>query len=79
MRIRFIGSGEPGENAVCEVFGLSFPLGEWVSGEFPAKLLANPAFEVDAFNGAPPEAFDHDNDGKPGGSKPRGGRPRKVG
>lgn len=27
---------------------------------------------VDAFNGAPPEKFDHDGDGKPGGSKPKG-------
>jgi hypothetical protein len=76
LRIRFIGSGEPGEDAVCVVFGLAFPMGEWVSGEFPVKLLANPAFEVDRFNGAPPAAFDHDGDGNPGGSRPRGRKGR---
>lgn len=46
MRVRFIGSGEPDENEVCEVFGMTFPLGEWVEVD-NAKLANNPAFEVD--------------------------------
>lgn len=65
MRIRFIGDGDPNTEA-CEAFGQSFPVGEWVSGEFPSKLLANPTFEVDAADlFAEPTA------------KPRG-RPRKA-
>lgn len=47
MRVRFIGSGEDGEDAVCVVFEQSFPLGEWVEVS-NAKLATNPAFEVDA-------------------------------
>jgi hypothetical protein len=46
MRVRFIGSDEPGEDAVCVVFGMTFPRGEWVEVD-NAKLAANPAFEVD--------------------------------
>jgi len=46
MRVRFIGDGDP-DNAVCDVFDQSFPVGEWVEGDFPAKLLSNPLFEVD--------------------------------
>lgn len=75
MRVRFLGSGAPDENAVCEAFGQSFPRGEWVDCDHP-KILNNPAFEVDRFNGADPAAFDHDQNGDPGGSKPRRGRPR---
>jgi hypothetical protein len=29
------------------------------------------AVDLDPFNGADPAAFDHDQDGEPGGSKPR--------
>lgn len=49
MKARFIGSGEPGENRECEVFGLVFPLDEWVevSGLAASKLRGNPTFEVD--------------------------------
>lgn len=47
MKVRFIGSGEDGEDAVCTVFGQLFPLGEWVETS-NAKLAGNPAFEVDA-------------------------------
>lgn len=52
MRVRFIGSGEDGEDAVCTVFGQSFPLGEWVEAS-SAKLTGNPAFEVEAGAGEP--------------------------
>lgn len=55
MRVRFIGSGEDGEDAVCVVFEQSFPLGEWVEVS-NAKLAANPAFEVDADGDDEPEA-----------------------
>lgn len=33
---------------------------------------------MDGFNGADPSAFDHDQDGKPGGSKPRRKRTANV-
>lgn len=56
MRVRFIGSGEPGEDEVCTVFGQDFPRGEWVEAS-NQKLANNPAFEVDA-----------DADGVPGPS-----------
>lgn len=82
MRVRFIGSGEPGENAACEVFGLSFPMGEWVECDHP-KLAANPAFEHEATPEpkvrvpAAFKKFDHNGDGKPGGSLPKRRQPRK--
>ena len=49
MRVRFIGSGEPGENAVCVVFGTSFPVGQWVpvSAEIYKRLSGNWTFERD--------------------------------
>lgn len=57
MRARFIGSGDPGENRVCEVFGLVFELGEWVevSGLATAKLQTNPTFEVDGDEDGEPD------------------------
>lgn len=50
MQARFIGSDDPKENAVCEVYGGVFPMNEWVevSGLAAAKLRGNPTFEVDA-------------------------------
>ncbi len=55
MRARFIGSGDPKENAVCEVFGLAFPLDEWVEVPEPVegKLRTNPTFETDGEASAP--------------------------
>lgn len=35
-----------------------------------AAVAAGKASEVEPFNGADPAAFDHDKDGKPGGSLP---------
>lgn len=34
--------------------------------------------EAGGFNGADPTAFDHDGDGRPGGSKPRRNRARRA-
>ena len=56
MRARFIGNPEDAtEDRVCVVFGVEFPVGEWVevSNE---KLAANPMFEVDADEDGSPEA-----------------------
>lgn len=36
-----------------------------------AAIAAGSAEEVEPFNGAEPAKFDHDNDGAPGGSKPK--------
>ena len=36
-----------------------------------AAIAAHCAAEVQAFNGADPAKFDHDQDGEPGGSKPK--------
>lgn len=36
-----------------------------------AAIAAGRAEEVEPFNGADPAQFDHDNDGTPGGSKPK--------
>jgi hypothetical protein len=47
MKVRFIGSGEPGEDEVCTVFEQDFPRGEWVETS-NQKLVGNPAFETDA-------------------------------
>ena len=55
MKVRFIGSGEDGEDPVCTVFGQDFPLGEWVEVS-NAKLATNPAFEVDADGDDEPES-----------------------
>lgn len=54
MKVRFVGSGEDGEDTVCVVFNQSFPLGEWVEVS-NAKLATNPAFEVDANGDADPD------------------------
>lgn len=79
MDVRFIGSGDPAENTVCEVFGLSFARDVWV--EVPADadpavvatLKANPTFEHRGKAEAPasaPVAAD--------GSAPKRGRPPKA-
>lgn len=49
MRVRYIGTEDPTDNASCGVFGLTFERGEWVDldGPAPSKLLTNPTFEVD--------------------------------
>lgn len=79
MDIRYIGSGEPGENEVCEVFGLSFALNEWVTvpdnadPAHVAKLSANPTFETRGAV-APPSAVDASE----APAKPKRGRPPKV-
>lgn len=39
-----------------------------------AAVALGKAVEIDAFNGADEVAFDHDGDGKAGGSKPRARR-----
>jgi len=36
-----------------------------------AAIAAGRAEEVEPFNGAEPAKFDHDQDGEPGGSKPK--------
>lgn len=54
MRVRFIGSGEPGEDEVCTVFGQDFPQGVWVETS-NQKLVGNPAFEADADKDDEPE------------------------
>ncbi len=76
MRVRFIGSGEPDENRVCEIFGLSFPIDEWVEvpEEVHDRLFGNWTFEREV------HPLDHDADGRKGGSLPgprKRGRPRK--
>lgn len=96
MRARFIG-GENGDGPdVIDYFDEPFIKGEWRSvppkWEFLQKLKGNGHFEVEAFNGADPAAFDHDKDGEPGGDaaatevtaedvqpKRKPGRPRKTG
>lgn len=74
MRIRFIGSGGATDSAICEVFGLTFEKGEWLTegvdiASIPPKLLKNPTFQVE------PDPLDHDEDGKPGGSRPEADDP----
>jgi len=69
------------------MFGEAFEKGEWreVPDPVAARLSGNNHFEVaetapepvaeavveNAFNGADPLAFDHDQNGQPGGSKKR--------
>jgi hypothetical protein len=58
MLARFLGDGDVvlGIPQPCHVFGLEFPVGEWVMVENAAhalKLAANPLFETD---GEAPEA-----------------------
>jgi len=44
----------------------------------PRSKHAPPSPPESPFNGADPKAFDHDDDGKPGGSKPRRPRARRA-
>lgn len=48
MQVRFIGTEDPTDSDVCEVFGLTFPKGEYVpvSSDIGARLAKNPTFEV---------------------------------
>lgn len=54
----YVGSDDPGENSICEVFGLTFPKGEAVDVAKPEdiqRLTANPMFTaVDAKKPASP-------------------------
>ncbi len=56
MRVRFTGDGDP-NNAVCVVFGLSFPVGQWVAVPAPVfkKLDGNPTFDADLDDDGEPE------------------------
>jgi len=48
MRLRYMGTGDPTDSAICEAFGHVFPKGEWVTVSDGAhKLLGNPVFEVE--------------------------------
>lgn len=77
-RARFVPSEDVGPVQVVEVFGetLTDDFSEIeVSDEVFEKLKGNPHIElqvprVEAGN-SPAALFDHDGDGKPGGSKPR--------
>lgn len=74
MRLRFRGEED---GAPCVVFGLTFPAGVWVVvSDPPRKLLTNPMFEVGEDQPRLPQ-LDHDNDGRPGGSLPRGRRVKR--
>lgn len=45
----YIGSDDPGENSVCEAFGLTFPKGEAIEvkdAKVAKKLSGNPMFEA---------------------------------
>jgi hypothetical protein len=48
MKVRYIGTLDPTENLVTEVFGLSFTKDEWVNVEddVAQRLNGNPTFEV---------------------------------
>lgn len=79
MRARFVGNPDKGGEgpSAIKVFGLEFAKGEWVEIEDAAvfaRLSGNNHFETGDAVLAPVEAFDHDGDGKPGGSKP--GKPK---
>lgn len=84
MRARFIGDRDGDGPKEFDFFGHVFVKGEWRSlpDDVREKAEGNSHFEVEAFNGAPVEAFDHDRDGEAGGvapvlDKPKRGRPRK--
>jgi len=96
MRARFIGDENGDGPEVINYFDETFHKGKWLpinpKWEFLPKLKGNGHFEVEAFNGADPAAFDHDKDGDPGGdagateekaegqpeAKRKPGRPRKA-
>jgi hypothetical protein len=63
MRIRYIGTADPTDNAVCEVYGHSFRLMEWVKYDAAtmSRLASNPTFEFE----------DGEDDGKPGAEGPQ--------
>lgn len=45
----YLGSDDPGENSVCEVFGYAFPKGETVEVKEPdviKALTTNPMFDA---------------------------------
>lgn len=70
MRARFKGEAD---GLPCEVFGLVFPVGEWVElHEDAGKLVGNPVFEVEGQPEPARNPFDHDGDGRVGGG-PKGG------
>lgn len=72
MRARFIGDRDGDGPKEVNFFGHVFVKGEWRSlpDEVREKMEGNWHFEIEPFNGAPVEAFDHDGDGEAGGSKP---------
>lgn len=74
MRARFVGDPRFGGEGpeTLNWLGVSFTKGKWapVSAEIGARLSNNSHFEVEPFNGADPELFDHDGDGAAGGSLP---------
>jgi hypothetical protein len=65
-RLTYIGTDDPTDSAVCEVFGFSFELNQPVEMDnVPAKLRTNRTFVVEG------DPLDHDGDGRKGGSTPR--------
>lgn len=47
MRVRYIGSDDPTDNAACTAFGATFVKGEWVEmADVPPRLLTNWTFET---------------------------------
>jgi hypothetical protein len=87
MRARFVGDPRSGDDPeTVSWLGVTFTKGEWepVSAEVGSRLSKNDHFEVQAFNGADPAAFDHDGSGEPGGSLPvepvkrKPGRPKRL-
>lgn len=63
----FIGAGGSG--------GATDPAAKPRASRKPKPADAAHPAEATAFNGADPAAFDHDGDGKPGGSKPDSEQP----
>lgn len=84
MRARFVGDprngGDGPENLTH--LGVAFTKGKWepVSAEVGSNLSNHTHFEVEAFNGAEPAAFDHDGEpvAHPVIERRKPGRPRKV-
>lgn len=49
MRVRYIGSDDPTDNAECAAFGRTWTKGEWVEmADVPPRLLTNWTFEADS-------------------------------
>jgi hypothetical protein len=56
VRARYIGSGDPTDDASCVAFGRTFVNGEWVEGDdLHPKLAANPTFETQGFDAPGPD------------------------